>query len=408
MKDMIDKTIAIFSPSLSGGGAERAAGKLAKSLEPCVKKIYFFCLYPEKKNYEYGGELVDFGFDKIRNKYLKFGHLIFHARIFIEYLKLPYTLRSRKKELGIDYTISFLDLPGVFNILSRVQDKVIVSVRISHTYEDTFYQELRKKGLKDTILNYLIKKLYKTADYVVTVSEGIRQEMIRDVDIEECRISTISNDVDIQYISEMSKEELFGKEKWFFDTHKVIINVGRLTKQKNQERLLRIFKIMQEVDSSLGLAIIGSGEREEKLKEFCRTYYLNEKVIFIPYNKNPYKYIRNANMFLLTSEKEGYPNVIVEAMACRIPVASFDCKTGPREILSDNITIKNREKEAIRCERGLLLSMKISDKDAAKELIYFLKDEKYKACCVEEGIKYLKQKCTKDVTTEKWKMIIRK
>lgn len=407
MEQGSEKTVAILSPSLTGGGAERAAGKLATSLQGKVAELYFFCLYPDEGNYEYSGKLIDFGFGRIRDKYIKYGRRIFHLRIALEYIMLPYRVKKEKVRLGIDITISFLDLMGIINILSKANDRVVVSVRIAHSYSGNFLKELKTKNIREAILNQLVYRYYEMADKVVAVSKAIALSMIKDYDLDIKKVVSIGNSVDAETIRKQAAEPFGNSEKKFYKEHKVIINVGRLNKQKNQARLISIFKEIKKKDCDYGLIIVGSGDEENSLKELCVNAGIMNDVRFIPYTSNPYKYVANADLFMLTSDYEGYPNVVIEAMACRVPVASVDCKTGPREILSDGKDIIFIDENGKRCKKGLLIPFDAGDDAIANAVIEMMNDKKYIEQITHNAFNYVRTVCSEEYITEKWMRIIR-
>lgn len=118
---------------------------------------------------------------------------------------------------------------------------------------------------------------------------------------------------------------------------KRIINVGRLTSDKQQLMLLRIWKKVNEdlPNNEWRLQIIGSGEEKQHLEEYVRENKL-KNVELIPHTKNIKEYYRNAELFVFTSKMEGFGMVLLEAMSFGVPCISFDCPSGPRDIIHDN------------------------------------------------------------------------
>jgi len=117
----------------------------------------------------------------------------------------------------------------------------------------------------------------------------------------------------------------------------VIINVGRLTKQKGQRHLLESFAALSR-EREARLVIIGEGVKDEgegeALPRMARKLGIADRVRFLGFRDNPYKYMARSDVFVLSSLYEGFPNVLVEAMACRCPVVAYNCPSGPSEILS--------------------------------------------------------------------------
>ena len=115
-----------------------------------------------------------------------------------------------------------------------------------------------------------------------------------------------------------------------------IISVGRLIKDKGYDDGIKAIKLLRtKFSRNIDYIIIGEGELLGKLKQLCHDLYLTEHVHFIGWQENPFKYIAKADIFVHPSRREGFGNVIAEAMACNCVVIATDCKSGPAEILED-------------------------------------------------------------------------
>ncbi|MDY0133182.1 MAG: glycosyltransferase family 4 protein [Desulforegulaceae bacterium] len=112
-----------------------------------------------------------------------------------------------------------------------------------------------------------------------------------------------------------------------------IITVGRLTKAKGHDRLLEIFKKVSSLRPDWKLYIVGEGNLRTRLEEKIQDYGLNGKVILTGHVKNPLSLLKQAKIFVFTSYWEGFPNALCEAMAAGLPVLSFDCPSGPADII---------------------------------------------------------------------------
>jgi glycosyltransferase involved in cell wall biosynthesis len=149
------------------------------------------------------------------------------------------------------------------------------------------------------------------------------------------KIKNIYNPHDIDKIQELSKEQI--NHPWLVDKkYPVIINVGRLTYQKGQNILLKAFKIVSEKIESR-LIILGEGPLFKQLKDLAKELGIENKVDFVGFQKNPFAFIANSDVFVLSSRWEGFPNVLIEAMACGVPVISTDCPSGTNEIIEDGV-----------------------------------------------------------------------
>jgi glycosyltransferase involved in cell wall biosynthesis len=175
----------------------------------------------------------------------------------------------------------------------------------------------------------------------------------------------IYNPYPIDEIRELAKEPLGSYEEIF--KHPVLITAGRLTKQKGQWYLLRVFKALKEKHKDLKLVILGEGELKDYLVKLSqelglKTYVwdrdkLSESfdVYFLGFQKNPFKFIARSKLFVFPSLWEGFPNALVESMACSVCVVSSDCRSGPREILAPNTDFNYQTQKPEFAEYGVLM-----------------------------------------------------
>jgi glycosyltransferase involved in cell wall biosynthesis len=308
------KNIAILIPKLTGGGAERVAANL--SLVLSKKFSCHLIVYDKNKiTYDYSGKLLCIN-DEKKN--------YFFGKLF-NLIKRIKAVKKIKNDYRIETTVSLMENPNFVNIFSKTKDKVVISVRN--------YKSLSPNNLYGRLNKLFMKALYNKADYVVAVSELIKEDLVRKFRVRRDKIKVIYNFYDLEKINELASEMIEDKYDDFFKG-KVITSMGRLEHQKGQVHLIKAFsKIKQELPG-IKLLIIGQGSLEKQLKGLVEFLGIADDVKFIGYTKNPFKYIKRSKLFVLTSLYEGFPNALCEAMACGVPVISSDCKSGPREILS--------------------------------------------------------------------------
>jgi len=179
-----------------------------------------------------------------------------------------------------------------------------------------------------------MKNLYKKADAIVSISQEIKNDLIGNFYIPSQRIEVIYNPFKIGEIINLSQESLDKEYEEIFECP-VIITSGRLVKEKGQWHLIRAFKIVKEQIPNAKLVILGEGELNLYLKEISYKMGLKNDVFFLGWQKNPFRFISKAKVFVLSSLCEGFPMVLVEAMVCKCPVVSTNCKSGPKEILNN-------------------------------------------------------------------------
>ncbi|WP_373899173.1 glycosyltransferase family 4 protein [Haloimpatiens sp. FM7315] len=119
--------------------------------------------------------------------------------------------------------------------------------------------------------------------------------------------------------------------------NKIVLNVGRLTSDKQQLKLLQLWKKILENNSTFDwkLQIVGKGEEEENLKNYVINNHMSNNVEFIRPTENIHEYFKNASIFAFTSRNEGFGMVLLEAMSFGVPCISFDCPSGPRDLITD-------------------------------------------------------------------------
>jgi glycosyltransferase involved in cell wall biosynthesis len=213
-------------------------------------------------------------------------------------------------------------------ILSRSQVPVAVCDHNTATLELS-----KEPVIKSTVIKVLMRWLYPRAYKIVAVSKGVADDLGILLSMSTDRINVIHNPV--------VKEELFTLSNlpvthpWFANKLiPVALSVGRLTPQKDYETLLRALSIAKR-KRDLRLMILGEGELRPSLEASIEKLGLIEDVVLPGFTENPFAYMRQADMFVLSSLWEGLPTVLIEAMACGVPVISTDCPSGPDEILEN-------------------------------------------------------------------------
>lgn len=330
----MNKKIAFIIPTLRDGGAERVLSNMSINLGDDIDQR-ILVWDADGIDYPYKGELVDLNLPYSKNLLIKLNNVI--RRVF--------ALKKYKKENKIETSISHLEGPNIANILSKGKDKAIVCV---HNF-----QSRERQGIKGNMYKVLMKILYNKADLIVCVSKNIKHDLIKNFSLDEDKIQVIYNPFDINKIENMMTEDLEEEYKHIFEKP-VVISVGRLTNQKAQWNLIRSFVNVRKTMPECNLVILGQGELEHDLKELVKEMNIEENVFFLGFQSNPFKFIKRADVFALTSLYEGFPMCLAEAMACETAVISVDCKSGPREMLAPERDILESCNNVEFCEYGVL------------------------------------------------------
>ncbi|KTA75993.1 glycosyltransferase [Aeromonas salmonicida] len=181
---------------------------------------------------------------------------------------------------------------------------------------------------KDNAKGYEKFKRFYNGKKLICVSRGIEDDILHNVKatLKSCQV--IYNPFDIEKIQALADEPLSKPfEKYF-------IHVGTFEERKRHDRLLQAYQL-SGVDTPL--ILMGKGELRPKIEAMVEEMNLVSKVKIIDFQKNPYPYIKAAQALILTSDAEGLPTVLIEALICHTPVISVDCPSGPAEILTGSL-----------------------------------------------------------------------
>jgi glycosyltransferase involved in cell wall biosynthesis len=241
-----------------------------------------------------------------------------------------WALRDAKRRSEIAVCISHKEGPNFANVLSG-RTKTLVTVHEAKS------SGLKYRGFKRWLTRNVIRILYNRADRVVTVSQGIAEDLVQNFGVNPKRIRVITNPCDVAGIKALALAPL-PPELVRDPARPTLITVGRLEAQKGQWHLIRAFSRVREKLPSARLVIVGTGETLPYLERLVSGLKLEEAVIFTGFIKNPYALLASADVFVSSSLWEGFPLVLAEAMACRLPVIAADCPTGAREILAPRST----------------------------------------------------------------------
>jgi len=225
-------------------------------------------------------------------------------------------------------------LPGanvtavIAKVISRVQTRVVISER------NVLSPAIRnRKSLLYRSLRLVMPLAYRHADGIIAVSAGVAVDLSKTMKLSKSSIDVVRNPVVSSSLLARSREEnhhsLLQKGE-----PPVVLGVGRLVSQKQFTDLISAFALLCETLDSR-LIILGEGPLRSNLERQVRRLGLEAKVSLPGFVDNPYSFMSRAALFVLSSEYEGLPNALIQAMACGAPIVSTDCPSGPSEILED-------------------------------------------------------------------------
>ncbi len=380
--------------TLYTGGAERIVINIATYIKKENKDFGIIVLNKIAQEYDIPDVKVKY---LVYNKHLERG---FSWRKLLIYPCILIKLISYIKKEKIELVQSHLFTASILNVLASVlgaRHKVQIVNHSLVSYE-------KKEGIVGHLKLLLLKSVYKRSDLIISISKmmkaDIEKHILHNVKVKHI---VISNPHNIQAIIEKFDEPIedfcFEKEKKYF------ISAGAFDPRKRFDLLIESFSVVQQQYSDTELVILGDGQESEKLKNIANHFKCASKVHFLGYVKNPFKYIVKSNVYLLTSETEGLPNSLIEAMICKVPVVSSDCQTGPREIIAPSTDYNFQLKKGIEvCDYGILFP--VGEKNCLIEAIKrIINDEGMFKLKASEAFDYV-QKYDHTVVLNKYKKVI--
>lgn len=308
---MKSKNIAIVVTNLAGSGAEKVAIRQAMLFKEKGHNVFLFLL-EDIQNYNISDcnfPIIPLTKRKNTFKFLgKMGDYIY-AKI----------LESKMKQFE-KFDIVFSHLPRADRVVKLIKhpNKYFV-IHMSYKAElEKFNKRRAAKKLK------LYRYLYES-EKIITVSKAMIKDF-DELDIKYKSAEVIYNPFDIDEIRQKGNDPIeldFG----------YIISPSAFREQKRYDVMLDAFKMLKH---NIKLVILA--KNDDKLIQMIKDRQLEDKVIILGFQQNPYKYIKNASLLVLSSDREGLPTVVIESLILGTPVVSTDCPTGPAEVLVDELS----------------------------------------------------------------------
>ena len=306
--------VSFFIPNFNGGGAENSACELANEFVKNTINTEIIVLKdigPTKKILS----------KKVNIKSLNAKKMIFSLLKFTNYIK----------KTNPDFIITNLNHSSFIALFAKRIFKLKYKIII--TFVNKINLNLNPKNLINLIYILFIKMLIDQNTNIVTITEGIKNDLIKYWKFKPKMITVIYPPSNIDNINTL--KNIKNKDKLIIDKkNKYILSVGRLSKQKDHYTLIKAFDLLEKKINS-ELIIIGEGKEYNKLNKLVKKLNLSKKVHFRKYTLNPYYYMKNCDLFVLSSKWEGFAIVLVSALVCKIPIISTNCRHGPSEILEN-------------------------------------------------------------------------
>lgn len=314
---MSEAPLVLLINSLGNGGAERVVSILLDSLGRQGKPVQLVCLerndfyaIPEGLNVTY---LSDFNGQEAGWKKL---------------LYLPvfaWKLRRLVKAQSIAVVQSHVYRANYVNGLARLMGAGYRAQMVNVGQVSLYQQEgwLGKVNLR------LIRWLYPRAELLILKSQGMKADLMRLMPQLKVAQTVIHNPYDVDKIQRQALEEPLN---WKKSSDKfTLVSVGRLIPLK---QLDDVIAALAKLPANVELVLVGEGPYKDFLKGVAKAQGVDDRVVFVGRQENPFSYVARADAFVMASRSEGFPNVLAEALLCGVPCIAADCTSGPREILA--------------------------------------------------------------------------
>jgi glycosyltransferase involved in cell wall biosynthesis len=326
MSNDTKKKLILMVPQLRRGGAERVVSRLSFILNEFYD-VTIVVFDDENITYEYGCELVTLNAKPNPNSNI--------IKKLFNIIKRIYLYNKFKRKNKVDITYSFGDTANIINVFSFGNDKKIISIR-------GFKRVRLGRDLKDKyFLKPLSKLICNKSDKIVAVSNLMSETISREYNLPSTKVKTSYNGYDSENIISLSKEQLSREDHERFGSDRILVTAGTFRSAKGYWHLIKAFSIVLKKEKNVKLLILGEDDGQNRLKveKLAEALNISKNIIYGGYQTNPYKYFNRSTLYILSSTSEGFPNALVEAMTCGLPIIASDCKSGPREIMAPNTDI---------------------------------------------------------------------
>lgn len=334
------KSIIFILPDLESGGAERIVTTIANHLPREKFSVKIMLLRKEGtylKILKKDVEVIDLKTLRIRNSLI------------------PILKEIKKRKPDIVFS-GFGEVNAYLSMFIRLFPKTQFIARETNVVS----KHVTRKEIR------FFYKFYKNYHKIICQSDDMLQDLIQNFNLDTSKLTKINNPVDFDFIDERLITSY--KPESFNSLHKNIVAIGNLSNRKGFDNLLKVFSLLK--NESVHLHILGDGRDKEFLNDMKNKLQL-ENVTFHGRQENPYRFLKFADLFILSSRYEGFPNVLLEAGACGTYSLANNCPGGINEIIQDKINgeISDIENFEAFSESILRILNKTFDKDIIRNSI---------------------------------------
>jgi len=308
-------TIVILLPDLRGGGAERVMIDLAREFAQLGHSVEFVLMQATG----------DFLPEAQRHFAV---HDLAISRIRRVAGRLARYLRDRKPDAVIANMWPLTSVAVIGKALSRQSCRLLLVEHCTLTRQYASWG-----GLHALFMSASMSATYRFADRIAAVSEGSAIDTARLARLPSDRLTVLYNPIPQRPMPSPEARAMADTLWWACPPGQRILTVGSLKDQKNHPLLLRAFAAVSRRDARL--VLLGKGENEAGLRALASDLGIADRVIFAGFHRDPSPFYVTADLFVLSSDYEGLPTVLIEALSFGLPVVSTDCPSGPAEILQN-------------------------------------------------------------------------
>lgn len=296
--------VIFFTASTSGGGAEKILFNIIASLDNCHKSYLVITSKDDlPSNESVPVETYRLGFNNARKSFFKILQLIKTIKpqyVFTTSSSIGYMLALSKYFLKRDF-------------------KVIVRCAVPPT-------EIVRTSFKDVLLKYVIRFSYKKCDLLVAQTSFMKEDLVKSYHVSPQKVQVIRNIIDKSYLTRQAS--LFVPIEFDKEQFNVVAS-GALYSVKGFDLLIKAMAPIIRMDRKIHLWILGQERYEIGYKDYLQGLIEDcgerDNMTLLGYRDNPYPYYKNADLFVMSSRKEGFPNVVLESLYLRTPVVASDC-----------------------------------------------------------------------------------
>lgn len=365
------KRIMLIVPMLDQGGLERVCALTAQLLKTAYD-VHLVVFNTEGMIYDVSGvHLIDLQLGAVPGKVGK----------LLNVLKRVRRVKKLKKELDIQISYSFGQTANLVNVLSKQKDVTWAGIR--------GYGALDNKKEMSFVC--------KRADRMVSCTKVMEADIAAAYPVKSS--ATLYNPCNLEEIRQLARADVAPEfEEFLQRPGKTVVSMGRAHDVKGFWHLMKSVSLVKKKLPDVKLMLIGAGDFSE-YKELARKLHMEKDVLFTGVQKNPFALLARADVYALTSDSEGFPNALIEAMSSGLPCVSVNCKTGPAEILQDDYRKSENQSKVYQADYGILTPILKGEKNLepdsftqeekifAEELEKLLGDEKTWTAYQEKALK---------------------